>query len=233
MAVCAVVLMKDRCKLFCRVAGSTAYYQLRDRVIDGTQCGPDTNDICVQGLCRQAGCDHVLNSKARRDKCGVCGGDNSSCKTVAGTFNIVHYGYNVVVRIPSGATNIDVRQHSYSGKPEDDNYLALSNSRGEYLLNGDFVVSMFKREVRVGNAVIEYSGSDHVVERINCTDRIEEEIIIQVLSVGNLYNPDVRYSYNIPIEDKPQQFFWDVYGPWQDCSLLCQGGCERSNKYFL
>ena len=44
--------MKDRCKLFCRVAGSTAYYQLRDRVIDGTPCGQDTSDICVQGLCR-------------------------------------------------------------------------------------------------------------------------------------------------------------------------------------
>ncbi|XP_053298458.1 A disintegrin and metalloproteinase with thrombospondin motifs 9 [Pleuronectes platessa] len=222
------ILMKDRCKLFCRVAGSTAYYQLRDRVIDGTPCGPDTNDICVQGLCRQAGCDHVLNSKARRDKCGVCGGDNSSCKTVAGTFNIVHYGYNEIVRIPSGATNIDVRQHSYSGKPDDDNYLAISTSRGEFLLNGEFVVSMFKREIKVGNAVIEYSGSDHVIERINCTDRIEEEIIVQVLSVGNLYNPDVRYSFNIPIEDKPQQFFWDAYGPWQECSRLCQG--ERKRK---
>uniref|UniRef100_A0A8B9RM98 ADAM metallopeptidase with thrombospondin type 1 motif, 9 n=1 Tax=Astyanax mexicanus TaxID=7994 RepID=A0A8B9RM98_ASTMX len=217
------ILMKDRCKLFCRVSGSTAYYQLRDRVIDGTPCGPDTNDICVQGLCRQAGCDHVLNSKARRDKCGVCGGDNSSCKTVAGTFNTVNYGYNVVVRIPSGATNIDVRQHSFSGKPEDDNYLG---DRGDYLLNGDFVVSMFKREIKVGNAVIEYSGSDHVIERLNCTDRIEEEII--VLSVGNLYNPDVRYSYNIPIEDKSQQFIWDAYGPWQECSRLCQG--ERKRK---
>lgn len=43
---------------------------------------------------KQAGCDHILNSKARRDKCGVCGGDNSSCKTVAGTFNTVHYGKN-------------------------------------------------------------------------------------------------------------------------------------------
>ncbi|KAK6319051.1 hypothetical protein J4Q44_G00102620, partial [Coregonus suidteri] len=222
------IQMKDRCKLFCRVAGSTAYYQLRDRVIDGTPCGPDTNDICVQGLCRQAGCDHVLNSKARRDKCGVCGGDNSSCKTVAGTFNMVRYGYNEVVRIPSGATNIDVRQHSYSGKPEDDNYLAVSNSRGEYLLNGEFVVSMFKREIKLGNAIIEYSGSDHVIERINCTDRIEEEIIVQVLSVGNLYNPDVRYSYNIPIEDKTQQFVWDAYGPWQECSRPCQG--ERKRK---
>uniref|UniRef100_A0A8B9GRS9 ADAM metallopeptidase with thrombospondin type 1 motif 9 n=1 Tax=Amazona collaria TaxID=241587 RepID=A0A8B9GRS9_9PSIT len=254
------ILMKDRCKLFCRVAGNTAYYQLRDRVIDGTPCGPDTNDICVQGLCRQAGCDHVLNSKARRDKCGVCGGDNSSCKTVAGTFNTVHYGYNVVVRIPAGATNIDVHQHSYSGKPEDDNYLALSNSQGDFILNGDFVVSMFKREIKVGNAVIEYSGSDNTIERINSTDRIEQEITLQVkymlrveksaqhywiedsgqqrlfiyllhlfssqvLSVGNLYNPDVRYTFNIPIEDKPQQFYWNAYGPWQPCSKLCQGGC--------
>lgn len=58
--------------------------------------------------------------------------------------------------------------------------VAVSNSRGEFLLNGEFVVSMFKREIKVGNAIIEYSGSDHVVERINCTDRIEEEIIVQV-----------------------------------------------------
>lgn len=60
---------------------------------------------------------------------------------------------------------------------------ALSNSREEYLLNGDFVVSMFKREVKVGNAVIEYSGSDHIIERINCTDRIDEEIVVQVFSL--------------------------------------------------
>lgn len=29
----------------------------------------------------------------------------------------------MVVRIPAGATSIDVRQHSFSGRPEDDNYL--------------------------------------------------------------------------------------------------------------
>jgi len=89
-------------------------------------------------------------------------------------------GYNTVVRIPAGATNIDVRQHSFSGKSEDDNYLALSSSKGEFLLNGDFVVTMSKREIRVGNAVIEYSGSDNVVERINSTDRIEQELLLQV-----------------------------------------------------
>ncbi|XP_014726621.1 PREDICTED: A disintegrin and metalloproteinase with thrombospondin motifs 20 [Sturnus vulgaris] len=217
------ISMKDRCKLFCRVSGTTSYYQLKDRVADGTPCGAETNDLCVQGLCRQAGCDHVLNSKARRDKCGICGGDNSSCKTLAGTFNSAHYGYNVVVNIPKGATSIDIRQHSYSGKPEDDNYLALSDTHGNFILNGNFVVSMSKREINIQGSIFEYSGSNNTIERINSTDRVEEELILQVLCVGNLYNPDVHYSFNIPIEDGKDLFTWDPYGPWQDCSRICQG----------
>ncbi|XP_068132664.1 A disintegrin and metalloproteinase with thrombospondin motifs 20 isoform X2 [Hyperolius riggenbachi] len=221
------ILMKDRCKLFCRVSGTSSYYQLKDRVVDGTPCGPETDDLCVQGLCRQAGCDHVLNSKARRDKCGVCGGDNSSCKTVAGTFNNAQYGYNIIIKIPAGATHIDVHQHSYSGRPDDDNYLALSDSQGTFVLNGNYIVSQFKREVNVKGTVVEYSGSDNVVERINCTNRLEEDLILQILCVGNLYNPDVRYTFNIPIEDKSNQFSWDQYGPWQTCNKLCQGVRKR------
>ncbi|EPY76961.1 a disintegrin-like and metallopeptidase (reprolysin type) with thrombospondin type 1 motif, 20, partial [Camelus ferus] len=217
------IAVKDRCKLYCRVAGTTRFYQLKDRVADGTPCGTETNDICVQGLCRQAGCDHVLNSKARRDKCGVCGGDNSSCRTMAGVFNSAHYGYNVVVKIPPGATNIDILQHSYSGKPEDDNYLALSDTQGNFLLNGNFVVSMSKKEINVQGAIFEYSGSNNSIERINSTDRLEEELVLQVLCVGNLYNPDVRYSFNIPMEEKSDLFTWDPYGPWQDCTKMCQG----------
>ncbi|XP_043404922.1 A disintegrin and metalloproteinase with thrombospondin motifs 20 isoform X3 [Chelonia mydas] len=185
------ISMKDRCKLFCRVSGTTSYYQLKDRVADGTPCGTETNDICVQGLCRQAGCDHVLNSKARRDKCGICGGDNSSCKTLAGTFNSAHY--------------------------------ALSDTHGNFILNGNFVVSMSKKEIGIQGAIFEYSGSNNTVERINSTDRLEEELILQVLCVGNLYNPDVRYSFSIPIEERSDLFTWDPYGPWQECSKMCQG----------
>uniref|UniRef100_G3NJ46 ADAM metallopeptidase with thrombospondin type 1 motif 20 n=1 Tax=Gasterosteus aculeatus aculeatus TaxID=481459 RepID=G3NJ46_GASAC len=222
------ILMKDRCKLFCRVAGTMAYYQLKDRVTDGTPCGTDTYDICVQGLCRQAGCDHVLNSKARNDKCGVCGGDNSSCKTLSGTFNDAQYGYNTVVRIPAGATNIDIKQVSYSGKPEDDNYLALSDNQSNSVLNGNFVVAMFKREITFKGTVIDYSGSDTPVERINCTDRIQDELVLQVLCVGNLHNPDVRYSFNIPIEEHGEQFVWEPSGSWLDCNRICQGERRRT-----
>lgn len=39
---------------------------------------------------------------------------------------------------------------------------------------------MFKKEIDFKGTVIEYSGSDTKVERINCTERIEEELILQV-----------------------------------------------------
>lgn len=58
---------------------------------------------------------------------------------------------------------------------------ALSDSQSNFLLNGNFVVAMFKREITFKGTVIEYSGSDTKVERINCTDRIEEELILQVI----------------------------------------------------
>lgn len=54
-------------------------------------------------------------------------------------------------------------------------------------------------------------------------------ISIKVLCVGNLYNPDVRYSFNVPVEDGSDLFTWDPYGPWQDCSRMCQG----TVKYFF
>lgn len=58
---------------------------------------------------------------------------------------------------------------------------ALSDSQSNFLLNGNFVVAMFKREITFKGTVIEYSGSDTKVERINCTDRIEAELVLQVL----------------------------------------------------
>jgi len=36
---------------------------------------------------QHVGCDRVLGSDAKEDKCRVCGGDGSSCETVEGVFN--------------------------------------------------------------------------------------------------------------------------------------------------
>lgn len=58
--------------------------------------------------------------------------------------------------------------------------LALSDIHGNFLLNGNFVVSMSKREINLQGAILEYSGSNHTIERINSTDRVEEELTLQV-----------------------------------------------------
>jgi len=96
---------------------------LRDKVIDGTPCGPDTFHICVNGQCKPAGCDHVLNSTAELDTCGVCRGDNSTCQRIAGSYNSSIYGYTRVAKIPAGSSYIDIRQHGWLSSHNDSNYL--------------------------------------------------------------------------------------------------------------
>ena len=59
-------------------------------------------------------------------------------------------------------------------------FSALKNERGDYVLNGNYIVSMVKKEVRVKGAVLEYSGSNNVIEVINGTKLIQEDIIIMV-----------------------------------------------------
>lgn len=57
---------------------------------------------------------------------------------------------------------------------------ALSDIHGNFILNGNFVVSMSKREINIQGAIFEYNGSNNTIERINSTDRIEEELTLQV-----------------------------------------------------
>lgn len=45
--------------------------------------------MCV--LCLQAvGCDQILGSKASLDACGICKGDNSTCKFFKGQYTLQH-----------------------------------------------------------------------------------------------------------------------------------------------
>ncbi|KRZ36996.1 A disintegrin and metalloproteinase with thrombospondin motifs gon-1, partial [Trichinella pseudospiralis] len=226
------VVATDRCKLYCRVFNSAAFYLLKDKVVDGTPCGRYTDDICVDGICRKAGCDNRLGSQLKRDDCGVCGGDGTTCRKVSGVYNEVpQYGYNFVMKIPIGASNIDIRQVAWNGKMEDDNYLGklgtLRNSKGDYLLNGQFQVSVYFKEIQVQGTVIEYSGSDSPVERINASRPIMEELFLHVLSVGNLHSPDIRYNYSIPNNAGSVQtvsnFLWRMTDEWTDCSSECHG----------
>lgn len=55
------------------------------------RCGEDTAPpgwlIPCCSFLQHVGCDRVLGSDSKEDKCRVCGGDGSSCETIEGVFN--------------------------------------------------------------------------------------------------------------------------------------------------
>ena len=90
--------------------------------------------ICVEGECREVGCDGMLGSDVQEDLCRNCGGDGKDCNTVSGVLDNkdLTIGYNDLLLIPAGATNIRITEAKTSN-----NYLALRNET-DYFLNGDW-----------------------------------------------------------------------------------------------
>lgn len=66
----------------------------------------------VSSVSQSLGCDEYLGSGKVMDKCGVCGGDNSTCTLVSGVFrhSLTKIGYHKITEIPEGATKINVTE---------------------------------------------------------------------------------------------------------------------------
>lgn len=58
--------------------------------------------------------------------------------------------------------------------------VALSNTQGNFFLNGNFVVSLSKKEISLFGVNFEYSGSNNTIEQVNTTGKLEEDILLQV-----------------------------------------------------
>ncbi|KAA3682146.1 a disintegrin and metalloproteinase with thrombospondin motifs 9 [Paragonimus westermani] len=72
------------CALTCLDNGQAIHHGIS--IPDGTPCYAQRDDICIKGVCWETGCDGVLGSTQRFDRCRVCGGDNSTCVEVSGVF---------------------------------------------------------------------------------------------------------------------------------------------------
>jgi len=57
---------------------------------------------------------------------------------------------------------------------------ALKNSSGHYILNGHFIVNTDSRKIKVKGASFLYSGSDSIIEKINSTGPLGENITVEV-----------------------------------------------------
>uniref|UniRef100_A0A8C9Y0V0 ADAM metallopeptidase with thrombospondin type 1 motif 15 n=1 Tax=Sander lucioperca TaxID=283035 RepID=A0A8C9Y0V0_SANLU len=218
----------DRCKLICRANGTGYFYVLAPKVVDGTPCSPDSTGVCVQGKCIKAGCDGKIGSTKKFDKCGICGGDSKGCKKVSGLFTKPEHGYNFVVMLPVGAANIDIRQRGYKGMRNDDNYLAVKNSKGHYLLNGNYVVSAGERDIIVKRSLLRYSGTAGLSETLQAVKPLGESLTVEVLCAGQMTPPRIRYSFYLKSYSKedPALGKWISTG-WDKCSVTCGSGIQR------
>ena len=97
----------------------------------------------------------------------------------------------------------------------------------DYILNGDFVMSMFRKTIQYGGTTLEYSGSDSVVERVNSSLPLRKDLLVEVLTVGNLNPPQVHYRYVISKTSK------DTY-KWKSLNRLVQlTDCALYTQYGL
>ncbi|XP_054831006.1 A disintegrin and metalloproteinase with thrombospondin motifs 5 [Eublepharis macularius] len=239
----AGVLPGDVCKLTCRAKGTGYYVVFSQKVTDGTECRPYSNSVCVRGKCVRTGCDVIIGSKLQFDKCGICGGDNSSCTKIMGTFNKRSKGYTDIVKIPEGATHIRVRQFKAKDQSRFTAYLALKRKNGEYLVNGKYMISTSETIIDLNGTVMNYSGWSHKDDFLHAMGHMgtKETLIVQILATDPAKLVDVRYSFYVPKKQEQMtnsvpsnsssnkltpsliQPQW-VTGPWLSCSRTCDTG---------
>ncbi|KAK7073727.1 hypothetical protein SK128_001458, partial [Halocaridina rubra] len=228
-----------KCELNCQPEGERFYYRHALKVVDGTPCDSEGQDICVDGRCMPVGCDKILGSSAKEDKCRICGGDGSTCNTITGEFmkETLTMGYNDIVLIPAGATNIYVEELKASN-----NYLAVRNSTGYFFLNGNWRID-FPRSLKFAGTTFHYErkangGGIFAPEILRAKGPTTETLIIVLLYQER--NPGVTYEYSVPKEvtqPKPEKYDW-FFGTYDECSVSCGGGhmtrnvsCARTSNF--
>ncbi|TKS81811.1 disintegrin and metalloproteinase with thrombospondin motifs 16 [Collichthys lucidus] len=220
---------QDVCKLYCFAEGYDFFFALASKVKDGTLCSQDSSNVCIDGLCERVGCDRVLGSTAVPDACGVCKGDNSTCKIYKGLYSKQHYTnqYYGVVTIPAGARSIRVMELNTSSS-----YLAVRDTQRHYYLNGHWTVDWPGRHPIAG-AIFEYKRPYNRPESLIATGPINETLVIEILLQG--WNPGVRWEYTLKKADEKRHHIKHNY-TWaiirSQCSATCAGGewgvCSRS-----
>ncbi|CAL8249104.1 unnamed protein product [Merluccius merluccius] len=124
-----------RCHLYCQSRETSDVAYMKQLVHDGTRCSyKDAYSMCARGECVKVGCDREIGSHKVEDKCGVCGGDNSHCRTVKGTFTRTpkKAGHLKMFLVPPGARHVIIQENEASPQ-----ILAVkSQVTGHYILNG-------------------------------------------------------------------------------------------------
>ncbi|XP_029025329.1 A disintegrin and metalloproteinase with thrombospondin motifs 6 [Betta splendens] len=213
------------CALNCLAEGYNFYTERSPAVIDGTRCQADSLDICINGECKHVGCDNILGSDAKEDRCRVCGGDGSTCEAMEGLFNesLPRGGYMEVVHIPKGSVHIEIKETAVSK-----NYIALKSESDDYYINGAWTID-WPRKFDIAGTAFYYKRPTDEPESLEALGATQETLVVMVLLQEQ--NLGINYKFNVPIQrsgsgDNEVGFSWH-HLPWSECSATCAGGSQK------
>ncbi|XP_048225003.1 A disintegrin and metalloproteinase with thrombospondin motifs 17 [Perognathus longimembris pacificus] len=249
----AVVVDDKPCELYCSPIGKESPLLVADRVLDGTPCGPYETDLCVHGRCQKIGCDGIIGSAAKEDRCGVCSGDGKTCRVVKGDFShsrgtvkndlcmkvstcvmakAVPKCFSCYIEaavIPAGARRIRVVED----KPAH-SFLALKDS-SKKSINSDWKIEL-PGEFQIAGTTVRYVRRG-LWEKISAKGPTKIPLHLMVLLFHD-QNYGIHYEYTIPVnataenQSEPARtqdalFIWTHSG-WEGCSVQCGGGERRT-----
>ncbi|XP_077310834.1 A disintegrin and metalloproteinase with thrombospondin motifs 18 isoform X2 [Lithobates pipiens] len=210
------------CKLYCTAEDFDFFFALSNKVKDGTPCSASGYDVCIDGSCELVGCDYVLGSKAALDACGVCKGDNSTCKFYRGQYPSHHKtnDYYTVVTIPAGARSIHFQEIEVSTS-----YLAVRNLNKKYYLTGDWTID-WPGKFSFAGTVFNYQRPFQQTESLYAPGPTNETLVLEILYQGK--NGGFTWEYTLQyslIEENPVKKTSYSWVPvYTDCSVTCGGG---------
>ncbi|KAJ8714545.1 hypothetical protein PYW07_002770 [Mythimna separata] len=215
------------CELQCVARDGSDVEMLGGFVADGTPCRQSVGarDMCIAGVCYKVGCDWIVGSEIEEDKCGVCGGNGSACKTVQGIYSkgtTKQSGFSEVAVIPAGSRNVKIQEKVNPG-----NYITIKSAKSNKIyLNGTRNATLTEYFVAGTPAIYE---RDRDWEKVRIVGPLKEDIkVYQMIYRGRHRNPGVTYQYTVDRQRMKRRYKYRV-SEWSACSVSCGLGYMRRN----
>uniref|UniRef100_A0A8C9S0A9 ADAM metallopeptidase with thrombospondin type 1 motif 14 n=1 Tax=Scleropages formosus TaxID=113540 RepID=A0A8C9S0A9_SCLFO len=225
-----------KCELSCRSKETGEVVFMNQVMHDGTRCSySDPFSVCARGECLNVGCDKEVGSYKQEDKCGVCGGDNSHCRTVKLTLTKTpkKAGMLKIFDIPVGARHILIEEDETSP-----HVIAVKNQvTGHFILNEKSEDAVSKTFIEHG-LEWEYTNANGK-ESLKTIGPLNEGIVVVPQEDDSKISLTYKYiihedllpviTNNNVLLAELDTYEWALKN-WSQCSKPCGGGVQYT-KY--